>query len=127
MVGVNNAVNIPFSVSPRLAYAPYLLLISIAVEVPTAWAAVPMERPCAIGLPTCMIFMVLKPQIAPNRPTATTTAAVSDGIPPMALVTSIAIGVVTDFGASDRITSCEAPINFAISTTEITPTMQPAS
>ena len=74
-----------------------------------------------------MIFMVLKPQIAPNKPTATTTAAVSDGIPPMALVTSIAIGVVTDLGARDRITSWEAPINFAISTTEITPTMQPAS
>ena len=69
----------------------------------------------------------IKPQIAPNKPTATTTAAVSDGIPPMALVTSIAIGVVTDLGASDRITSWEAPMNFAISTTEITPTMQPAS
>ena len=32
----SSAVKIPFSVSPRLAYAPYLLLISIAVEVPTA-------------------------------------------------------------------------------------------
>lgn len=70
---------------------------------------VPIERPCAIGLPTCMIFIVLKPQIAPSKPTATTTAAVSDGIPPIALVTSMAIGVVTDFGASERITSCEAP------------------
>ena len=37
--------------------------------------------------------------------TSTTTAAVSDGIPPIALVTSMAIGVVTDFGASERITS----------------------
>ena len=36
MVGVNKAVNIPLRVSPRLAYAPYLLLTSIAVEVPTA-------------------------------------------------------------------------------------------
>ena len=41
IVGVSNAVNIPFSVNPRLAYAPYLLLMSMAVEVPTAWAAVP--------------------------------------------------------------------------------------
>ena len=80
IVGVSNAVNIPFKVRPKLAYAPYLLLISIAVEVPTACAAVPIERPCAIGLPTCMIFIVLKPQIAPSKPTATTTAAVSDGI-----------------------------------------------
>ena len=127
MVGVNNAVNIPFSVNPRLAYAPYLLLTSIAVEVPTAWAAVPIESPWAIGLPTRIICIVLKPQIALNNPTATTTAAVSDGIPPMAFVTSIAIGVVTYFGARDRITSWEAPINFAISTTEMTPTMHPAS
>ena len=36
IVGVSNAVNIPFSVNPRLAYAPYLLLMSMAVEVPTA-------------------------------------------------------------------------------------------
>ena len=32
------------------AYAPYLLLMSMAVEVPTAWAAVPIESPWAIGL-----------------------------------------------------------------------------
>lgn len=74
-----------------------------------------------------MIFMVLKPNTAPSRPTHTTTAAVSDGIPPNVLVTSIAIGVVTDLGASDRITSCEAPINLAINTTDITPTIQPAN
>ena len=36
IVGVNNAVNMPLRVNPKLAYAPYLLLISIAVEVPTA-------------------------------------------------------------------------------------------
>ena len=73
IVGVSNAVNIPFSVNPRLAYAPYLLLMSMAVEVPTAWAAVPIESPWAIGLPTCMIFIVLNPQMAPSKPTATTT------------------------------------------------------
>ena len=50
IVGVSKAVNIPFSVNPRLAYAPYLLLMSMAVEVPTAWAAVPIESPWAIGL-----------------------------------------------------------------------------
>ena len=69
-----------------------------------------------------MIFIVLKPNTAPSKPTQTTTAAVRDGIPTNVLVTSIAIGVVTDLGASDRMTSCEAPISLAISTTEITPT-----
>lgn len=82
MVGVSKAVNIPFNVSPKLAYAPYLLLDVHCRGSPTAWAAVPIERPCAIGLPTCMIFIVLKPQIAPSKPTATTTAAVRDGITP---------------------------------------------
>ena len=35
-VGVKSAVNITFKVNPKLAYAPYLLLISIAAEVPIA-------------------------------------------------------------------------------------------
>ena len=35
-VGVKSAVNIPFKVNPKLAYAPYLPLMSIAVEVPMA-------------------------------------------------------------------------------------------
>ena len=117
----------PLRVNPKLAYAPYLLLISIAVEVPTAWAAVPMERPWAIGLPTCISFIVLNPRIAPSNPTQTTTAAVSEGMPPNVLVTSMAIGVVTDLGANDRITSWDAPINLAINTTETTPIKQPAS
>ena len=49
IVGVSNAVNIPFSVNPG-CIRPYLLLMSMAVEVPTAWAAVPIESPWAIGL-----------------------------------------------------------------------------
>ncbi len=36
MAGVNKAVKMPFSVNPKLANAPYLLLTSMAVEVPTA-------------------------------------------------------------------------------------------
>ena len=54
----------------------------MAVEVPTAWAAAPKERPCAIGLPMWVSFMVLKPSIPPSKPTQTTTAAVSEGMPP---------------------------------------------
>jgi hypothetical protein len=56
-----------------------------------------------------------------------TTAAVSEGIPPTAFDTSMAIGVVTDFGANDIITSGEAPINLAIIVTETSPTTQPAN
>ena len=36
IVGARSAVNMPFSVSPKLAYAPYFLLTSIAAEVPIA-------------------------------------------------------------------------------------------
>ena len=46
-------------------------------------------------------FMVLKPSIPPSKPTQTTTAAVSEGMPPSDLVTSMAIGVVTDLGARE--------------------------
>ena len=35
-VGVKSAVNIPFKVNPKLAYAPYFLPTSIAAEVPMA-------------------------------------------------------------------------------------------
>ena len=36
MVGVSNAVKMPFIVNPRLANAPYLSLTSMALEVPIA-------------------------------------------------------------------------------------------
>ena len=127
MEGVSKAVNIPFKVNPKLAKAPYFPLISIAVEVPTAWAAVPIDNPCAIGLPIFNNWSILNPQIAPNNPTKITTAAVKAGIPPIVFVTSIAIGVVTDFGAKDNMISWLAPIALAISTTETTPTKHPAS
>ncbi len=39
----------------------------------------------------------------------------------------MAMALVTDLGASDIMTSREAPIHLAINTTEIMPTTQPAS
>ena len=51
-VGVSNAVRRPLRVNPKLAKAPYLRPRSIAVEVPTALLAVPMDKPWAIGLAT---------------------------------------------------------------------------
>ena len=52
-------------------------------------------------------------------------AAVSDGMPPSACDTSMAIGVVTDLLASDATTASEAPSNRAVTTTLTMPTMQP--
>ena len=58
-----------FRVRPRLANAPYLRLMSMAVEVHTAWASAPKERPGAIGRPMWVSVMVLKPRIPPSKPT----------------------------------------------------------
>ena len=54
-------------------------------------------------------------------------AAVREGIPFNDSVTAIAIGVVTDLGAREIITSSEAPIHLAVNTTETMPTKQPTN
>ena len=52
-------------------------------------------------------------------------AAVSEGIPPRVRHTSIAMGVVTLFGASDTTTAFEAPSHWAVTTADTMPTTQP--
>ena len=99
MVGVMNDVSTPFTIRPSVAYAPCSLLTAIDADVPTACAAVPIERPCAPAPFTCTMFIVLYPSMAPSMPTNITTAAVREGIPPTERVTSMAMGVVTDLGA----------------------------
>ena len=84
MVGVSRAVKMPLRVMPKLAKAPYLLLMPIAVDAPTACEAVPIDRPLAMGLLTWPMAKALNPRIAPSIPVITTTAAVSEGIPPRA-------------------------------------------
>ena len=49
-VGVSKAVSMPFSVSPRLAYAPTNSSRSIAAEAPKACDAAPIDSPKAMGL-----------------------------------------------------------------------------
>ena len=99
----------------------------MAAEVPTACAAVPIERPVAIGLFMWLSLTSWKPVMPPKMPVHTTTAAVRAGIPPTDCAISIAMGVVTALGASDRITSWVAPSNWATSTTETIPATHPAS
>ena len=48
-VGVSKAVSMPFSVSPRLAYAPTNSSRSIAAEAPRACDAAPIDSPKAMG------------------------------------------------------------------------------
>lgn len=95
------AVKMPFTISPMLDMAPNDGLISMEREVPTAWAAVPIDKPCAAGFFTRVHFMMLYPKMAPKIPTTITTEAVNGGMPWMVFETSMAIGVVTDLGASE--------------------------
>lgn len=101
MEGVSKAVKIPLTIKPILDMAPKDGLISMDLEVPTACAAVPIDKLCAMGLLTLVCFMISYPKTAPNMPTTITTEAVKGGIPPMVLDTSMAMGVVTDLGASE--------------------------
>ena len=116
MVGVSRAVKMPLRVIPNDAKAPYLLLIPIAVDAPTACEAVPMDSPLAMGLLTWPKAKALKPSMAPKMPVITTTAAVSEGMPPRAWVTSMAMGVVTDLLAIEMITTLDAPKSWATTT-----------
>ncbi|MNT11298.1 hypothetical protein D3C72_1461710 [compost metagenome] len=64
---------------------------------------------------------------APMMPVAITSTAVSDGRPPIFSATPIAIGMVTDFGASERTVSGEAPSSQAMPTADTTATTEPAT
>ncbi len=79
------------------------------------------------GLLMCPISIVLSPAMAPIMPTITTMADDSAGMPPIWREISMAMGVDTDLGASERTTSGLAPSHEAISTTDTMPTTHPAS
>ncbi len=80
-----------------------------------------------MGLSTRAHVNTLNPAAAPNSPTQITMAADKAGMPPKVLVTSMAMGVVTDLAANETMTSCEAPRYLATSDTDMMPTVQPAN
>lgn len=77
--------------------------------VPRPWLEAPMARPIARSflIPKSDITLWLK--VAPSIPVKITAAVVSAGMPPRVLETSMAIGVVTDFGISEMSTCSLAP------------------
>ena len=66
------------------------------------------------------------PMIAPRMPVRITSPAVSDGSPPMLSAIPIAMGEVTDFGASELTVSMLAPSAAAMATAETTAVTAPA-
>lgn len=91
-------VKIPVKIRARLAMVPWMSLVSIALDVPTAWADVPRARPIEISLSSLNTFTRIGDRADPKIPVTITTQIVIIGMPPMFADTSCAIAVVTDFG-----------------------------
>ncbi len=85
------------------------MLISIDLDAPNTCEDTPIEKPWAIGFFTLVYFNIPKPKVAPKIPARITIQAVRDGIPPIILEISIAIGVVTDLGTKDNSILSGAP------------------
>ena len=99
----------------------------MAVLVPMACEAVPIERPWDGGVVMRKMCRILKPKTEPKSPTQTTTAAVRGGMPPIDEVISMAIGVVTDLEAREITTSFVAPKRCESVTTDTIPIMHPTN
>ena len=76
------------------ARGPY----SNALDVPIACEALPMAIPAPNVLSIRNHLKRNGPKMAPVIPAMMTKAAVNEGLPPIASDTSIATGVVNDFG-----------------------------
>ena len=83
--------------------APSISPISIALEVPSAWLAVPIATPAATGFFTRNSLIRAGASIAPTIPVTTTAATVTDTMPPCCSEIPIAIGVVTDLGRREAV------------------------
>lgn len=103
MIGQKILVKIALNVMHIELIAPSTLPISKALAVPIPCDDVPNPIPFEIGCFTLNRFMTYCPNIAPEIPAAMTYTAVSVGVPPLSSLMSIAIGVVTDLGAKERI------------------------
>ncbi len=81
--------------------APSTAPCSSARAVPSPWAEQPKASPREMGLCFPKTRITRDPKIAPMKPVNTTETAVSETFPPIASVTSMAIGVVTDLAARE--------------------------
>ncbi len=110
-IGNRKVVSRPLRPIARPATAPESRSTSNILAAPMPWAAVPTARPVATGEVTPISRQNSGPHTAPRQPVNTTSAAVNGAIPPIFSTILIAIGVVTDFGANERIISRLPPQN----------------
>ena len=84
--------------------APSTSPICSALLVPTAWAAVPMPTPLAMGSVMWNNLHTVSASSAPTMPVTMTMAPVRAAMPPSSAATSMLMAVVTDFGS--RVAYC---------------------
>ena len=102
----------------KLEKAPAVAFFSKARAVPIPWAVIPKQRPHILG---SVIFNSLKTNgERPIESTAVSDTAPAANVvsPPISSASEMAIGVVTDFGASDSMVISDAPNSPAIAIAE---------
>ena len=97
------------------------------LAVPIPCEAVPIAAPIAWSFLTPNSLSNGRPRLAPSTPARITSAIVICGIPCSSFETSIAIGVVTDFGTVDITTAKGAPKAHAVNPAVAMPTTVPAN
>ena len=86
------------------------------VAVPCPWAVTPIASPLATGSVILHNERKAAPIIVPSVPVKTTNATAIAGSPPVIIAISIAIGAVTDLGASDVTRRVSRPLHLANNT-----------
>ena len=89
---------IPVRISASVDMVPWVSFVSIAFEVPTAWADVPSASPIAISSSSLNVLTRMGDIAAPIIPVRITMHTVIIGIPLRLIEMSWAIAVVTDLG-----------------------------
>lgn len=128
---VNNrarsTVIIPESPSAIPLMAPSTSPISKALDVPSAWDDVPMAIPRTIGFLILNTLINVGANTAPMMPVMITAAIVIGTMPPKEELTSIAIGVVTDFGIKECVIESSRPKSEQSNNTDVIEIMDPTS
>ena len=120
------AVSTPFSPIPSAEKAPVSWFTWKARAVPMPCAATPVAKPRTLSSRTPSRSSTPE-ALTPMMPVSITSTAVSEGRPPIFSATPMAMGMVTDLGASDSSVCGEAPSSQPMPTADTTAINEPAN